>query len=586
MRWTRRTALLFALLSTPCVLTAQARPGDDFFGYANAAWLAGATIPEGKDRLTARNEIDAKTRQQLDALFAGLAGAPSGSLGARVQAFLAAATHGAGATALQPRLDSIEAIRDKAELTRALGRDLGADVDPLNWGTYQSAHILGLAVEPGLHGEAHNVVILTQGGAGAEALDDGSASDSNAANLWTRAELIERAPGMDWSAFLDAAGLGGVPSFIIWQPKAMIRLAAQVEARPLEEWKSYLEQRLRDRHPTGPGRTEGEAREAALRWLPEAIGQLYAERYFPPAEKRRAERIVAGVIKAFRHQVVVTPWLSPAARATALAKIDAIKFSMGYPDRWEAGVTLQLDPADRIGNQRRIERWNYQRALGRIGRPVDRSHWWVAPHRVIAILMFQQNAYNFPAAFLQPPKYDPAASDAANYGAIGAIVGHEVSHFVDLLGADYGVHGELRHWWTPEDHAGFRSAASVLARQVAGYRPAPGMAIDTALTMVENVADLTGLRAAFAAHRAALGPRAADTAYVRRQDREFFLGFARSWRGQIRDSAMATILASDNHAPERYRVALVRNLDAWYDAFGIQPRDALYLRPEERVRIW
>ena len=581
MRWTCRTALSFVLLSAPLLLSAQTRPGDDFFGYANAAWLAATAIPDGKDRFTARNEILATTTRQLDALFGSLGSATPGSLGGKVQAFLTAYERDTSMRALQPRLDSIDAIRDKAALTRALGRDLGTDVSPLIWGTYQSAHTLGLAVEPGLHGEHTNVVILTQGNAGVEPLEERSANDSNAANLWTRADFSRRAPGMDWALFLSSAGLGKVDRVIVWQPSAVARLAARVESQSLVEWKGYLRQRLVARYQGG-----GTSYDAAQRWLPDAVGQLYAERYFPPMDKERVERIVAGVTHAFRSEVETTPWLSTGSRAIALAKIDSIVFSVGYPDRWEGFTTLQVSATDRIGNQQRIERWNYQRTLARIGQPVNRKLWWIPSHRVAAILMFQQQAYNFPAAFLQAPKYDLTASDAANYGAIGAIVGHELSHYVDLLGADYGLGGELRHWWTREDHARFDTAASALARQVVGYHPAPGLVIDTALTRVENVADLTGLRAAFAAHRAALGARLKDAAYVQAQDREFFLGYARSWRGLIRDGAMPTVLKEDNHPPERYRIALVRNLDAWYTAFDVQPGEALYLAPADRVRVW
>ena len=209
------------------------------------------------------------------------------------------------------------------------------------------------------------------------------------------------------------------------------------------------------------------------------------------------------------------------------------------------------------------------------------------PQPVGGVLVFQQNAYNFPAALLQPPKFDPAASDAANYGAIGAIVGHEVSHFVDLLGAEWDAERpdaplvDRRRISTR-----FHTAAEPLVRQVAAYQPLPGLPVDGKATQIENVADLAGLTAAFDAYRAALGGRRSDAAYVQQQDREFFLGFARSWRSRSSEAALRAQLATDNHAPEQFRIATVRNLDAWYEAFDVTPGQRLYLEPRARVRVW
>jgi predicted metalloendopeptidase len=211
--------------------------------------------------------------------------------------------------------------------------------------------------------------------------------------------------------------------------------------------------------------------------------------------------------------------------------------------------------------------------------------WLISPHTAGAVLVFQQNAYDFAAALLQPPKFDPAASDAASYGAIGAIIGHDVSHFVDVLGAEYDVDGAMRHWWTAADASCFKALAEPLARQFSGYRPFPDTAIDGTLTQTENIADLAGLASAFDAYRATLGARTSDRRYVRQHDRAFFIAFAQSWRSKTTDAALRAQLASD-HAPERYRVSTVRNLDAWYDAFDVRPGQPLYLAPAARVRIW
>ncbi len=273
-------------------------------------------------------------------------------------------------------------------------------------------------------------------------------------------------------------------------------------------------------------------------------------------------------------------------RQVALAKLSTLYLGIGYPERWEDYSDLTVDPMDAVGNLRRVADRNYRRALARLGQQVDMTEWWMAPQTVGAILVFQQNALTFSAALLQAPKYDPAASDAASYGAIGAIVGHEASHFIDPLGAEYEADGRVKRWWTSEDSAGFQGAADGLVRQFSEYHPFPDLGVNGKLTLSENVADLGGLSAAFDAYRHSLGARTSDTAYVRQQDREFFLGFARSWRSKISESAFRTQLVSNDHAPELYRIGTVRNLDAWYAAFDVRPGDRLYLAPAARVRIW
>lgn len=454
---------------------------------------------------------------------------------------------------------------------------------------------------------AEAVMALETALAETQATREASANDHNADSLWTRGDFARRAPGMDWSAFFAAAGLARQQAFVAWQPTAVTGLAALVAAQPLETWKDYLRfhavdglaevlprafaeeaarmrATLTDERPQS-SRTE-RAAEATQLALSDAVGRLYAERYFPAAQKARVEAIVGNVIAAFRRRVEAAAWMSPGTRTQALAKLRTLSFGIGYPRTWQDYSDLPVDATDPAGNLRRVADRAWRRALARLGRPVDPTEWWIAPQTVGAVLVFQQNAYNFPAALLQAPKFDPAASDAANYGAIGAIVGHEVSHFVDLLGAEWDADRRMRHWWTPEDLSGFQAAADALAQQVSGYRPLPDLPIDGKLTQTENVADLAGLAAAFDAYRKTLGAQAADPADVRRQDREFFLGFARSWRGKTREEALRTQLATDGHAPERFRIATVRNIDAWYDAFDVRPGQRLYLEPTARVRVW
>jgi len=317
----------------------------------------------------------------------------------------------------------------------------------------------------------------------------------------------------------------------------------------------------------------------------DAIGRIYAERYFPPAQKAYIQGIVANVLAAFERHVEAAAWMSPATRTMARAKLRSLYVGIGYPERWDDD-DLVVDPADALGNHRRALARDRRRVLARLGQPVDYAQWWIAPHTVGAVLIFQQNAYDFAAGLLQPPKFDSTASEAANYGAIGAIIGHDISHFVDVLGADYDTAFAERHWWTAEDMSRFQAAAEPLVRQFSGYRPFPDLAVNGGLTRTENVADLAGLTAAFEAYRLTLGDAVRDTAFVRPLDRQFFIAWAHSWRVRIRDDALRTQLASGDHAPEPYRVDTVRNLDAWYDAFDVRPGQALYLEPAMRVHIW
>ena len=412
---------------------------------------------------------------------------------------------------------------------------------------------------------------------------------------------------MDWDAFLAAAGLAGVDSFVAWQPGAVSGVAALVGSRSLTAWQAYLAFHVLHQHADVLPR---EFAEAALAFgdavagkpraiprsqralaateaaMSDAIGKMYVERYFPAEQKARVQTIVANVIAAFRRRVEAVEWMRPNTRALALAKLNTVYFGVGYPEKWQDYSDLVIDPADAAGNLRRVADRNYRMALGRLGRPVDRTEWWIAPQRVAAILTFQLNAYNFPAALLQAPKFDPEASDAANYGAIGAIVGHEVSHFIDMLGREWDVENRMRRWWTPEDSAHFQHADDALNNQFSSYKPFPDAAVNGSSGQTENVADLAGLAAAFDAYRKTLGARAADREYVREQDRQFFLGYARSWRSQTNDEGLRTQLATDHHAPDNYRIATVRNLDAWYDAFDVRPGQRLYLAPAERVRVW
>jgi putative endopeptidase len=478
---------------------------------------------------------------------------------------------------------------------------------------YQAAigHMLTLAGVD--HGEqrAQAVMALETAIAQSHTTREASAEDHNADNVWTRADFARQAPGMDWSAFFAAAGLAKQRDFVAWQPSAVKGVAALVASQPLQAWKDYLRFHAVHSHAdvlprafaeqalalkaaaaagaSPPGARAQRALDATQSAMSNALGRMYVQRYFPAEQKARVQAIAANVIAAFSQRVEAVTWMSPATKTLALAKLKTVNFGIGYPDQWpEDGPDdsdLVVNPADALGNLQRIEDRNYRQALARLGQRVDKTAWSIPAQRPGAVLLFHQNAYNFAAALLQPPKFDPAASDAANYGAIGAIVGHELSHIVDTLGAEYGADGRMRRWWTAEDLSRFQASTEALVNQFSGYQAFADLSVNGKLTLTENLADLGGLAAAFDAYRRMLD-KAGDKGDVRQQDRQFFIGFARAWRSKSSEQAMRAQIATDGHAPERYRIATVRNIDAWYDAFDVQPGQRLYLEPKARVRIW
>ena len=425
---------------------------------------------------------------------------------------------------------------------------------------------------------------------------------------WSRADVAARAPGLDWDTFFEAAGLGGLDTLVAWQPSAIAGLSALAASAPLASWKALLASHAAEHRasvlPAAFGReafaffgrtlsgTPQQAPRAARAVaatsaaLGFAVGRQYVERAFSADAKARAEAMVAGIVAAFGARIDALAWMAPATRAEATAKLRTLRVSVGYPDVWPGYDGLDVDAADAYGNAERVERFEYAQALATLAQPVDRDAWSMTPQMVNAVNMPAMNALNFPAAILQPPFFDPDRTDAMNYAAIGAVIGHEISHSFDNLGANFDADGRLRNWWTPEDLAHFTASTDALARQYDAYRPFPDLAVNGGLTLTENIADLAGLAAAYDAWRASLGGRAAPVVGGLTGDQQFFLSFAQVWRTAYRDAALRQRLLTDGHAPGPYRALTVRNLDAWVDAFAVEPGQALFLAPEERVRIW
>ncbi len=646
----------------------SAVPGDDFYAYANGTWLAATEIPADRGNWGSFAALGEETNLKLNALLVVSAqnratATPAGRIAADFYtAFMdEAGIETRGLEPLQPLLHRIAALVDKVALARALGGSLRADVDPLNATNFYTENLFGLWVAQGLDDPAHYTPYLLQGGLGmpdrayyvtdsarmaglrekyrthiATILRLGGLADPEARaervfalelklaqahspredsedvlkanNPWRREDFAAKAPGLDWAAFFQAAGLDSQPRFIVWHPGAVTGAAALVGSEPLAVWQDYLvyhtlnhfsgvlpkafadekfafyENALRGT-PQQPARWK-RALTAANTAVPDAVGQVYVAKYFPPASKAKAQTMVANIVHAFDVRISRLDWMAPATKEQARAKLKSLYVGLGYPDRWEDYAGLVIGPADAVGNILRAEEFTYRRRVAKLGGPVDATEWCMSPQDVNAVNMPMQNALDFPAAILQPPFFDPVAPDAVNYGGIGTVIGHEISHSFDDQGAQFDARGLLRDWWTAEDLAHFKASASALVVQYSAYRPFSDLAVNGQLTLSENLADLAGISAAYDGYRAATAGQVAPAGGAFSGDQQFFIAFAQIWRSKMREATLRQRLITDGHAPGQYRALTVRNIDAWYAAFGVKPGQALYLEPAARVRAW
>jgi putative endopeptidase len=427
-------------------------------------------------------------------------------------------------------------------------------------------------------------------------------------NPWALADFAKKAPGLDWNAYFAAAGLSGQKTVIAWQPDAIRQLSALSASEPLQTWKDWLTFHTLN-HSAGLlpkayadaqfefyGHTLNGTPKQRDRWkraigatnaaLGDAVGQIYVQRYFPASSKARVTQMVDNIKAAFNDHVDTLDWMSPATKQKAKAKIATLKVGVGYPETWRDYGSLEVRADDPVGNRLRAEQYEYKHQLAKLGQPVDKGEWWMTPQTVNAVNLPLQNALNFPAAILEAPFFDPNADDAANYGSIGAVIGHEISHSFDNTGAEFDAEGRLANWWTPEDQAHFKAAGQKLVEQYNAYEPLPGLHINGQQTLGENIADVSGLAIAHAAYVKSLGGKPAPVIGGLSGDQRFFLAFAQSWRTKTRDAALRAQVIGDGHSPGQFRAQTVRNLDAWYDAFKVQPGEKLYLDPKQRVKIW
>ena len=427
-------------------------------------------------------------------------------------------------------------------------------------------------------------------------------------NPWATADFGKKAPGLDWNEYFKAAGLESQQTIVAWQPAAITRLSALVGSEPLDTWKDYLTYHALN-HSAGLlpkayadqsfgfyGTTLQGTPKQKDRWkraidstnnaLGDAVGKIYVEKYFPASSKAQVEEMVKNILAAFGERVDTLEWMTPETKAKAKAKAETMRVSVGYPEAWRDYAALDIRADDPLGNRLRAEEQEYRHQVGKLGKAVDRGEWWMTPQTVNAVNLPLQNAMNFPAAILEAPFFDPKADAAANYGSIGAVIGHEISHGFDDTGAEFDASGRLANWWTPEDSKHFKEATAKLAKQYDAYEPLPGVHINGEQTLGENIADVSGLTIAYMAYRKSLGGKEAPVIDGLTGDQRFFMAYAQSWRSKMRDAALRQRVMTDGHSPGRWRAQTVRNIDAWYGAWGAKEGEQLFLAPAERVKIW
>ncbi|MBL8537247.1 MAG: M13 family metallopeptidase [Hyphomonadaceae bacterium] len=644
------------------------RPGADFYDYANGAWQRSTEIPADRSSVGSFYRAFLETERQTTELVMGIiqSNPQPGADAARIANFYnayinTAAIDAAGTAPLQGDLARFEAIANRRDLSRVLGEQVRADVDPLNATNFYTENLFGIFVTQGLATPGEVIPYILQGGLGLpereyyfandaemmtlraqyrayieQVLTAAGVTDAGAkaqriynlemqiarahvsraesenmagsATVWTRAELQQRAPGIDWDAFLAAAQLPNQQRFGAYHAQAITRLSALVASQPLQAWKDWLAFHQINSHadvlPTAidqahfayygtalsgtPQQRERSRRalDALNQHLGDAVGRAYVERYFPASAREEIQGMVDNIKAAFAQRIRGLEWMAASTRDEAIRKVETIVVGVGYPDAWRDYSHYEVTADNAYANAIAGERAEYAHQIAKLGRPMDRAEWWMTPQTVNAVNLPVQNALNFPAAILQPPFFNAAADPAYNYGAIGAVIGHEISHSFDNNGAAFDSTGALRNWWTEADLAAFRAQGEALARQYDAYEALPDLHVNGALTLGENIADVAGLQAAYDAYHASLGGREAPVIDGLTGDQRFFLAYAQTWATKMREEALRQRIATDGHAPGMFRALTVRNLDAWYAAFDVQPSDAQYLAPEQRVRVW
>ncbi|QUM74291.1 M13 family metallopeptidase [Sphingopyxis granuli] len=624
------------------------KPGDDFDRYANGGWSARTEIPADQPSAGVDYDVYNLTQRQLRQLVTG---APATSqLGGLYQSFMdEARVEALGRKPLMVDIARVRAIGDKSAMARFMGQSQGAfgfsvvsgepyadSADPTTNVLWLGQSGLGLPDREYYLSDdfqaqrdayrAYIVRTMTMIGdpAPEKAADAILAFETGIAraswpiadrrdlgkinNPMSSDELAAYAPGLDWAVWFAGAGIAPQKRIIVNENTAVRDIAALYAKTPLDTIKAWQQFHVADNAANYLSKDWVDSRfeftkamsgvaELRPRWkrglrlvdgsLGELVGETYAHAYFPPSAKAEMEKLVANLKLAMADRIRANDWMAPATKEAALAKLARMDVMVGYPDKWRDYSGLKIDPADLYGNVERSAAFEYAYLLSDLGKPVDRKKWAMNPQEVNAYNGGLENKIVFPAGILQAPFFSESVDDAVNYGAIGAVIGHEIVHGFDDQGRKIDAEGAVRDWWTAEDAARFDAQAKGFGAQYATYEAAPGAFINPELTMGENIADLGGLEIAYDAYHRSLGGKEAPVIDGLTGDQRFFLAFAQAWRNKARDDAIKQQVASDEHSPSRWRIiGPLRNVDAWYKAFDVPTDAKYYLKPEARTRIW
>ena len=469
------------------------------------------------------------------------------------------------------------------------------------------ARMFALAGEPDGEARARAILAYETGIARAHWTRIDSRNATKTYNKMTLAQLAALAPGFDFQAYFEGIG-AKVDYVVVAQPSAIKGTVALIRSAPLgvlkdqlfirslDSFADYLPDAIAKENFAFYGTVLSGTPEMEPRWkravdfttdaMGEEIGKAYVAKYFPPETKAAADKLVKNIIAAMDRRIDKLEWMAPETKVKAHAKLAAFTPKIGYPDRWRDYSGLAISRDDLVGNALRARNFEHDYEVGKLGKAIYRWEWGMTPMEINAYANFGMVEIVFPAAILQPPFFDPNADPAVNYGGIGVVIGHELSHHFDDQGAKYDKDGRLSDWWSPQDVKNFEALTGKLATQYDAYQPLPGMHLQGKLTLGENIADLAGLTVAYDAYLESLGGKAAPVIDGYTADQRFYLGYAQVWRRNYREANLRQRLLTDPHSPSEQRVAEVRNLDPWYPAFNVKPGQQLYLTPEQRVRIW
>ncbi|MBB6425457.1 M13 family metallopeptidase [Sphingopyxis sp. JAI128] len=626
------------------------QPGDDFYAYANGTWAKNTQIPADKSNygmFTALNDLSqTRTREILDAAK----GDPDSMIGRAYASYLDSATVEAkGLAPIQPWLNKIRSVEkpglaallaeaDRSGVSHFFGGYVGQDdknpdayiyiifqggIGMPDRDFYLKDNERNTALQAAYLKHLENVLTLageTGAAARAKAIydfekqvamvhwDKNDSSDATKAyNKMTVAELAKTAPGFDWLTFIRGIGVQE-DSLIVSQPSAFTGEAKLLAEAPIAVVRDMLIVRSLDSFsgvlPDAVAQETFSFYSTALsgtpqmeeRWkravdfttgnLGDAVGKDYVAKYFPPETKAAMDTLVKNVLDAMGRRIDGLTWMQPQTKVKAREKLANFTTKIGYPDQWKDYSKLEIRADDLFGNALRSNQFAHDDNIGHLGGPIRRWEWFMTPMTINAYANFGMNEIVFPAAILQPPFFDPHADPAVNYGGIGAVIGHEVSHHFDDQGAKYDETGKLADWWTAEDVEAFEAAGEALIAQYNAYEVLPGEHLDGKFTLGENIGDLAGLTVAYDAYKASLGGKEAPVIDGLTGDQRFFLGWAQVWRRNYREQNLSQRITTDPHSPSIQRTWVSRNLDPWYKAYQIKEGQKLYLAPKDRVRIW